>query len=124
MPSAAAEKLSDGDPESPLTVADEGERVAAPERVRKAMEAWAAGRPGDRPQAGGIADGRPTAPGLHDSLGRLQYHVRAAMDRLTEMQAGAGGRRWKIVERLDVEDIRALIANHATGDHDVRGTDR
>ena len=82
-------------------------RDAGIDRLRSAHREWANARQGDRPPAGGIADNRPTAPGLIDALRRLE----CAHDRLclNEMHRGPANARWGIAERLSIEDLDAFL---------------
>ena len=107
--SAGCEKVADAHPGTPLQATDEAERATALSHLRSAMQAWAAARMSEHPPEGGFVDSKPTAPGLHDSLRRLIYHLHATHDELAEMQSGSGSTEWKIVERLDLDDIQTLV---------------
>ena len=84
-------------------------RDAAIDRLRSAQKEWAQQRRGDRPPAGGVADERPTAPGLADAVRRLEHHVQMVGLCLNEMQRGPGGTPWGIAERLSVDDLYTFL---------------
>jgi len=84
-------------------------RDAAIDRLRSAQKEWAQGRRGDRPPAGGVADERPTAPGLADAVRRLEHHVQMVGLCLNEMQRGPGGTPWGIAERLSLDDLHSFL---------------
>ena len=84
-------------------------RDAAIDRLRSAQKEWAQGRRGDRPPAGGVADERPTAPGLADAVRRLEHHVQMVGLCLNEMQRGPGGTPWGIAERLSIDDLNSFL---------------
>ena len=84
-------------------------RDAAIDRLRSAQKEWAQGRRGDRPPAGGVADERPTAPGLADAVRRLEHHVQMVGLCLNEMQRGPGGTPWGITERLSIDDLYTFL---------------
>ena len=64
---------------------------------------------GKPPAGGGMADGRPTAPGLSAALLRMRHHTRMALLSLDEMSRGPSKRRWGIIERLDARDVLVFI---------------
>ncbi len=92
-------------------------RDAAIDRLRSAQKEWAEGRRGGqargqargRPPAGGVADERPTAPGLADAVRRLEHHVQMVGLCLNEMQRGPGGTPWGIAERLSLDDLHSFL---------------
>ena len=84
-------------------------RDVAIDHLRRAHKDWAQGRQGDRPPAGGVADERPTAPGLADAVRRLEHHVHMVGLCLNEMQRGPGNTVWGIAERLSIEDLRTFL---------------
>ena len=88
-------------------------RDAGIDRLRSAHKEWAQAhrrdRPQDRPPAGGVADDRPTAPGLADAVRRLEHHVHMVGLRLSEMQRGPGNTPWGIAERLSIDDLNAFL---------------
>ena len=84
-------------------------RDACIDRLRSAHREWANAKQGDRPPAGGIADNRPTAPGLADALRRLEHHAHMIGLCLNEMHQGPANARWGIAERLSIEDLDAFL---------------
>lgn len=84
-------------------------RDAAIDRLRSAHREWANASKGDRPPAGGVADERPTAPGLADAIRRLEHHVTMVGLCLNEMQRGPANAKWGIAERLSIEDIDSFL---------------
>lgn len=84
-------------------------RDAAIDRLRSAHREWANASKGERPPAGGVADDRPTAPGLADALRRLEHHTRMLGLCLNEMHRGPANAPWGIAERLSIDDLDAFL---------------
>ena len=84
-------------------------RDAGIDRLRRAHKEWAHAHRGDRPPAGGVADERPTAPGLADAVRRLEHHVHMVGLCLSEMQRGPANTPWGIAERLSIDDLNAFL---------------
>ena len=82
---------------------------AAVATVQSAQEEWSKARAGQRPPAGGVADERPTAPGLADAIRRLEHHVRMIGLTLHEMARGPGETPWGVVERLALDDLGRFL---------------
>ena len=88
----------------------ENEREEAIERLQKGMRDWRnQGGAGARPPAGGVADDRPTAPGLSQALDRLEHHNAMSKKSLGEMLEGPGKTNWGIIERLSDYDIGRFL---------------
>ena len=89
----------------------DGERRQAIGRLQQGMRDWSnEGGPGTRPPAGGMADNRPTAPGLAAAMHRLDHHARMGMQSLREMLRGPGNAAWGIIERLSPDDMEKFLA--------------
>ena len=105
---AMLDEASDTNPTVPSTTSSTA-RDAAIRRLRTAQKEWAKKHQGERPPAGGVADGQATAPGLADAVRRLEHHVEMVGLCLTEMQRGPGGARWGITERLSIDDLYTFL---------------
>ena len=76
-------------PAVPIETTDAARRDAI-ERLGHAMEQWYEdNQQAKPPPGGGMADGRPTAPGLSAALLRMRHHTRMALLSLDEDVAGA-----------------------------------
>lgn len=85
------------------------DRIEAIRVLQDGRESVARERPGETPPAGGVADDRPTAPGLGEAVRRLEHHARMIGLCLDEMQRGPGGTPWGFAERLSLEDLYTLL---------------
>ena len=85
------------------------DRVEAIRVLQDGIKNVARERPGETPPAGGVADNRPTAPGLGEAVRRLQHHSRMIGLCLDEMQRGPGGTPWGFAERLSLDDLYTLL---------------
>ena len=96
-------------PAVPIETTDAARRTAI-ERLGHAMEQWYEdSQEGKPPPAGGMAAGRPTAPGLSAALLRMRRHTQMALLSLDEMTRGPSNKRWGIIERLDARDVIVFI---------------
>ena len=105
--SAALAKVEAGD--DTVLPGARAERDEAVRVLKEALGAWAAGRDGEPPPAGGMIDDKPRAPGLHGALSRLAFHLRRVEESLGEMQKGPGGASWGFIERLDGPDVDRTV---------------
>ena len=76
--------------------------------LARAAAALAREQTGEMPPAGGIADDRPTAPGLRNALNKLDYHSRGALETMRQMMRGPGDEPWEVRARLSMNDIGRL----------------
>ena len=77
--------------------------------LKRAADALANEKPGDRPPAGGMADGLPTAPALRSALLTLGDHAAGVQGAMREMHRGPGDEPWEVLERLDLDDMEMLL---------------
>lgn len=105
---AMLNEAADTNPAVPAGTTDSARKQAI-QRLRYAHTQWAKHSPGDKPPAGGVADRRPTAPGLADAMRRLEHHVSMVGLCLSEMQRGPGSTPWGIAERLSFDDLDTFL---------------
>jgi len=105
---AMLDETADTNPTVPATTTKTA-RDEAIVHLRRAHKDWAHAHRGDKPPAGGVADERPTAPGLADAVRRLEHHVQMVGLCLNEMQRGPANTPWGIAERLSIDDLNTFL---------------
>ena len=88
------------------------DRLAGYREARRVLKRAADARqPGDHSPAGGVADDRPPAPDLSDTMLALVDHTDGAQAAMRQMLRGPGNVFRGGLERLSPDDLDLLVAN-------------